>query len=249
MTTSPGRPVVLVTGGSQRIGRALCLAFADAGYDVVVHFHRSEAAAAATVAGVAARGGAAVVTQADLANVCEARTLASAALSAFGRLDVLVNNASVFHPTPLAATDAAAFDAATRCALAVHVESPVALVHALAPELRARGGSVVNVGDAAGPRPNYAPYAASKAALESLTRSLARELAPDVRVNMVAPGAILPPTATSPAGPGASARIIERVPAGRFGTVEEIGAAAVFLATGPAFVTGQVLGVDGGQYA
>jgi len=250
MSRSSERPVVLVTGGARRIGRAICLAFADAGHDLVVHFHRSADDAAAVAAEAVKRGVSAVTAQADLSDVAATRALADEALAAFGRVDVLVNNASAFHATPLSTTDAAAFDAATRRFLDVHVASPLALVHTLAPAMRDRGcGAIVNLGDAAGPRPRFAGYAAAKAALASLTRTLAIELAPKIRVNMVAPGAILPPTGSSPAGPDGMARIIERIPAGRFGSVQEVAQAVVFLATGPAFITGQVLGVDGGQFA
>jgi len=249
MPSLPDRPVVLVTGGARRIGRAICLAFADAGHDVIVHFHESEEGAAATVREISEYGVTAVALRADLADVHAARGLAAAAQAAFGRIDVLVNNASAFHSTSMASMEAEAFDAATRRFLGVHVVAPLALIHALAPEIRGRRGAVVNVGDAAGPRARAAAYAASKDALASLTRSLARELAPDVRVNMVAPGAILPPAGSTPTGPDSSAEIIRHVPAGRFGTVEEVAETAVFLATGPEFITGQVLAVDGGQFA
>jgi pteridine reductase len=248
MTSSSARPVALVTGGAQRIGRALCLAFAESGHDVVVHFHASETAAVATAADVEAHGVIGHAARADLASVSEARDLAAEAMATFGRVDVLVNNASAFHSLPLTTTDVETFDAATKRFLSLHVASPLALVHALAPELRARRGAVVNLGDAAGPRAGFSAYSASKVALASLTRSLARELAPEVRVNMVAPGAILPPAGSSPAGDDGIAQIVSRIPAGRFGTVEEVAEAVLFLATGPAFVTGQVLGVDGGQY-
>ncbi len=241
--------MALVTGGARRIGRAICLAFADADHDVIVHFNRSESDAAEVVRDVNARGGRAVAMRADLSDVAATRALAEQLVATHGRVDVLVNNASVFHPTPVATTAAADFDRATQRFLAVHVAAPLALIHALAPALRERRGAVVNLGDAAGPRPRSAAYAASKAALASLTRSLAIELAPAVRVNMVAPGAILPPEGSAPLRPDGAARIVAEIPAGRFGTVDEVARAVVFLAMGPDFITGQVLGVDGGQYA
>ncbi len=126
------------------------------------------------------------------------------------------------------------------------MRSPLALIRALAPGMSARGaGSIVNVGDADTVRPGYVPYAAAKAALAAVTRGLARELAPRIRVNMVSPGAVLPPAGATDES---VARLVERVPMGRLGEPDEVARAVVFLATGPAFLTGQVLSVDGAQY-
>ena len=245
MSAQSSRPVALVTGAARRIGRAIALDLADAGHDVAVHFHRSDAAAEALCAELVGRGVRAAAFRADLTRAAEVTGLAGSVVDAFGGVDVLVNNASAFHATPLEATGGEALAADLRLFLAVHVEAPLWLTHALLPGLRERRGAVVNVGDAAALRPGYIPYTVSKAALRHLTRALARELAPDVRVNGVAPGAILPPAG---APEGTAERLAERIPSGRLGTPEEVAAAVRFLATGPAFVSGQVLAVDGAEH-
>ncbi len=242
-----GAPVALVTGASRRIGRAIALEFAAAGYRVALHHHMSAAAAGNVVQEIAAAGGSAYAFAAELRTAAGARALAATVLGHLGRVDVLVNNASRFTATPLDAPAGAAFDDAVAALCGVHVAAPLALVHALAPSLAAGGcGAVVNLGDARHHRAHHAAYLAAKAALASLTRSLARDLAPRIRVNMVAPGSILP---AAGAPPDATASLISGVPLGRLGTTSEVARAVRFLACGPAFITGQILAVDGGQYA
>lgn len=246
MNTPAPRPVALVTGAARRIGRAIALELGRAGHDVVVHCNRSKAEAGGLVAELAELGARGVVVQADLTAAAQVDALADTAQGALGRVDVLVNNASVFHETPLAALARDALREEVARFAEVHVGAPLALIHALAPGMRERGhGAIVNLGDADLLRPGFAPYVASKAALEALTRALAVELAPDIRVNMVAPGAILPPAG---APEGEAERLGARVPLGRLGTPEEIAAAVRFFVAGPAFVTGQVLALDGGQH-
>lgn len=239
---------ILVTGASRRLGRAIALALAESSSHVALHHRASEEDAQETARLVRERGAEADVFAADLSSIGDTLDLAARVVERFGPIDVLVNNASAFYPTPLDETDPEALARAADEFHAVHVRAPLLLTRALLPGMRARGGGcVVNLTDAAldAPRARFAPYLASKAALEAMTRSLARELAPEVRVNAVAPGAILPP-------PGASAeeakRIARRVPAGRMGTPEELAAAVVFCVRGPGFVSGATIRVDGAQY-
>lgn len=197
MPTSPA-PVALVTGAARRIGRAVALRLARDGHDVAVHFHRSRAEAAQVVAEVAALARRAEAFAADLTQPDEVLRLAAEVEARLGPVDVVVHNASIFRATAVLATppgdlwrDADEFHA-------VHVRAPLLLVRALAPAmLRGRGGVFVHIADASAPdspRAGHAPYEASKAALLSLSRALAKELPPVVRVHAVLPGSILPPS-------------------------------------------------------
>ena len=230
--------VMLVTGGAKRVGRAIVEALAAEGAMVAVHHHRSEEDAAALVARLEEAGGTAVALRADLLDPASAPDLVEAVVVRFGRLDGLVNSASIFGPSTFESTD---LEALHRM-LAIHVEAPFELTRAALPWLRADGGSVVNIVDAMleRPRPGLAAYTASKAALVSLTRSLAIDLAPEVRVNAVAPGAVLMQAWEDARG------TIDQVPQGRAATSEEIAAAVHLLIAGPAHITGHVLTVDGG---
>ena len=247
MTVAAAGPVALVTGAARRIGRAISLEMAAAGVAVAAHYRSSPTEAAAVVRAIVDSGGRAQAFAADLSTAPGARGLARAVLACWGRVDVLVNNASIFVSTSLDSDSADDVDDALRRAFGIHVAAPLALVHELAPAMRAVGrGAVVNVGDACRRRADHAPYLASKAALESLTRTLARDLAPEIRVNMVAPGSILPPAATTA---DATAGLVPRIPAGRLGAVDEVARVVRFLALGPEFVSGQIVAVDGAQYA
>ena len=211
---------VLVTGGAVRIGRAIARAFAQAGADVVVHYRSSEAQA---------RDG-------------DPERIVAQAAHAHGRLDALICNAAGFEEAPAAELTRARFDAM----LAANLSGPFQLARAAWPHLRARQGSIVNLLDLCGTTQVWektAHYAASKAGLAVLTRQLALEWAPEVRVNAVAPGAIL----LADSFPEARReRILSRIPAGRLGTPEEVARAVLFLASEP-FITGQVVVVDGGR--
>jgi len=242
------RPVALVTGAARRIGRAIATCLARAGHDVAIHYRTSSEAATALARELSQEGVRAEAVCADLADRDDVRRLAEDVEGAFGRVDVLVNNASVFHATPLLGTDPDTLLAAAERFYAVHVLAPLALARALAPGMVARGsGRIVSIADVAlsAPRAHHAPYLASKAALVTLMRSLARELAPHVAVNVVSPGVILPPDGDEHVVDEAA--LLARVPAGRFGTPEEVAEAVLFFAQGPAFVTGQVLAVAGGE--
>jgi pteridine reductase len=231
----------LVTGGAVRVGRAIVEALAGDGYAVVVHHHASADEADGLVEAIRAKGGRAVSLRADLAEADEVRRLARDAVAAFGRLDVLVNNASVFPAEGLEETDEALWDHT----LAVNVRAPFLLIRALASALRERGGCVVNLGDLAGVQTwdGYAAHGVSKAALLHLTRVAARALAPAVRVNAIAPGTVLPPDGLPP---GEIERLAARAALGRIGSSDDVVRALRYLLDAD-FVTGTTLTVDGGR--
>jgi len=225
------RRVALVTGAGTRVGRAIALDLARRGWAVVAHFrtHRPPR----SLLGI----------RADLSTPDGPAGVARTFRKRFPQLDLLVNSAAAFERRPLADTDAALFDAQ----MALNARAPLLLTRALLPALRRARGSVVNVLDVGGalvPWVGYAAYGASKAALRALTESMALELAPEVRVNAVAPGTVL-----WPEGQAASARrrLARRIPLGRAGEPEDVARAVRFLAESP-FVTGAVVPVDGGRH-
>ncbi len=231
-----------MTGAGQRIGRALCLALAEAGANIAVHYNSSADAAAETVAMVRALGADAEPFQADLSDAGQASGLVPRVVARFGGLNVLVNNASLFGRKTLADTTAAEFDTY----FAVNVRAPFLLAQAMAAALPAgAGGKVINLGDWRTARKNRFAYGATKAALSGLTRSLAYALAPGVQVNEVALGAILPP-ADSSAGRAAS-QDTGAVPAGRPGTLNEVAQAVLSLIRND-YITGERVHVDGGRH-
>lgn len=236
-------PVALVTGAARRIGAAIARRLHADGYVLALHCHRSRGEADALAAELdAARPDSTCVLQADLADAAALPALVADTVARFGRLDALVNNAAAFAPTPLEATDAAAFDAL----MATNARAPFLLAQAAAPQLRATRGAIVNIGDlyAERPRADLVAYAASKAALLGLTRGLAVALAPEVRVNAVSPGAILWPE--DGADPAVQTRILEATPLARLGSAGEIADAVAWLLRG-GFTTGEVLRLDGGR--
>ncbi len=228
---------VLVTGGGVRVGAAIARAFAARGAEVIVHYRSSAAPAEALAAEL---GGRAV--QGDLATVGGVAAVAAQA----GAVDVLVNSAAGYEAVPFERVSAEQWDGLH----ALNVRAPALLTQALLPGLRssalAGGGCVVNLGDIAGDRPvpGYAHYVVTKAAVHQLTRALALELAPHVRVNCIAPGTVLPPEDFTEAQLDA---LRATIPAQRFGSPVDIARAAVFLALDAPYVTGQIWAVDGGR--
>jgi pteridine reductase len=224
-----------------RVGRALALALAGEGMRVVVHYGTSAAEAGEVVAEIRRGGGEAVALRADLADAAQVERLARDALAAFGGIDVLVNNASVFPAQRLEETDASLWDHT----LAVNLRAPFLLIRHLAASLRERRGVVVNLADLAGLQAweAYAAHSVSKAALVQLTRVAARSLAPDVRVVGIAPGAVLPPASMDEAE---LARLARGTPLGRIGSPDDVVAALLYLLRA-GFVTGETLVVDGGR--
>jgi len=243
-TRSLAGRVALVTGAGRRIGAAIARLLHAEGATVVVHFHRSARAAERLRRELeATRAGSATLARGDLLDTAALPALIEAALAAHGRLDALVNNASSFYPTPLGhATEAEWEDL-----VATNLKAPFFLAQAARPHLERAGGAIVNVADIYGLRPlaRHPVYSVAKAGLVMLTESLARELAPKVRVNAVAPGAILWPED----GPAERARraIIARTPLARRGTPEEVARAVLFLLRDATYTTGETLRVDGGR--
>ncbi|HEX6135995.1 MAG TPA: SDR family oxidoreductase [Longimicrobiales bacterium] len=231
--------VALVTGGARRVGRAFGLALAEAGCDIVINYNTSATDAAATVDDIARLGRRAIAVRADISRLDDIHRLVSETERAYGRLDILVNSASLFERAPLADIDEAAWDRV----LGVNLKGPFFLSQAAAPLLRRDGGGViVNIVDlsALQPWPSFAHHATSKAALLHLTRVLARALAPDVRVNAIAPGTILPPEHHE-GEEGSERRLVARS-----GETADATRALLYLVRSD-FVTGQNLVVDGGR--
>ena len=236
--------VVLVTGAARRIGAVLVRAFHGAGARIAIHYHRSTHEAQELTAELnSLRPLSAVALQADLANLDAIGVLPAEAVGSFGRLDVLVNNASTFYPTPVGSITAAQFDDL----IATNFRAPLFLSQAAAPELASRSGLILNIADIHALRPlvRHPVYSAAKAALVMLTRSLARELGPRVRVNAIAPGPVLWPE--SGVDEDLKERIVARTALKRTGNPDDIAKAALFFATAAPFVTGEVLAVDGGR--
>lgn len=237
---------VLVTGAGRRIGAAITRALHGAGMRVVLHCHRSRAEAEFLAASLeAARPGSAAVLQADLLDVDRLPALVERAAGAFGRLDALVNNASTFHATPMGAITPAAWDDL----VGSNLRAPLFLAQAAAPHLRTARGAIVNIVDihAERPLPGYPVYSVAKAGLAGLTRALAIELAPEVRVNGVAPGAILWPEGGDDFPAAERERIERQTPLARTGNPAEVAGAVKYLLLDAPFVTGQILAVDGGR--
>lgn len=245
--TEPSAPLeltgqrALVTGAGQRVGQAIALALGRARMRVAVHYRKSREGAEATAAAIRKAGGEATLLAADLTSRDEARRLGDAALAALGGLDLLVASAASFERIPYDEVDDAAFDRS----LSLNLASPFALAHHLTPALRKSRGSMVFVTctSATAPYRNYLPYVVSKGALRQLVRTLALELAPEVRVNAVAPGTVLPPPSMSS---DEVARLASRIPLGRTGHPDDVAEAVLFLARS-GFVTGEELVIDGGR--
>ena len=236
--------VVLVTGAARRIGAAIARRLHGAGASVVLHYRGAEAQAAALeteLNGLRAKSAAKV--KADLLAPIAPRSLVSACQEQFGRLDMLVNNASTFYPTAVGAIESGHWEEL----MGSNLRAPLFLAQEAAPELAKRGGAIVNIADIHAERPlkGYLVYSVAKAGLVALTRALALELGPAVRVNAVAPGAIAWPE-DGQFSPTERERIVATTPMSRLGSPEEIARAVHFLATAP-FVTGQILAVDGGR--
>jgi pteridine reductase len=234
----------LITGAGRRVGAATARALHDAGAGVAIHYHRSAAPAAALAAELnGARRDSAFVVQANLLETTRLAGLVDEVLSRAGRLDALVNNASNFYPTPLADVTEAQWDDL----VGTNLKAPLFLCKAAAPHLRATRGVIVNMIDIHALRPlrDHAVYGAAKAGLGMLTRSLARDLAPDIRVNGVAPGAVLWPDE------GLAERtrdsILKQIPMHRVGAPADIAGCVLYLVRDAHYITGQIIVVDGGR--
>jgi len=242
MTTTS--PIALITGAACRIGAGIARYLHARGYALALHCRHSRAALQALGDELEAiRPGSTLLIQADLTNAACWSGLVAQTLARFGRLDALINNAAAFYPTPLDAATPAQWDDL----FATNARAPFFLTQAAAPHLRASRGAIVNLADiyAQTPLRGHAIYSISKAALVMLTRALALELAPRVRVNAIAPGAILWPE--SGADLERQQQLLAATPLARTGHVDEIAEAVHWLLAGAGYITGQVLNVDGGR--
>jgi pteridine reductase len=234
----------IVTGGARRVGAAIARRLHAAGASVLVHYRDSEADATALAAELnGQRAKSAAVVKAELLAPIAPRALVSAALQAFGRLDLLVNNASSFFAVPLGELEASHWEEL----IGSNLRAPLFISQECAPQLARHEGAIVNIVDIHAERPlkGYPLYSIAKAGLAALTRSLALELAPAVRVNGVAPGAIAWPE-DGQFEDAERSRIVATTPLGRVGSPEDIAHAVQFLA-GASFITGQIVAVDGGR--
>lgn len=233
--------VALVTGGAKRLGRAIAMKLAEEGADIVIHFHESQREASETVAQIKELGRRCVAIQADLTEIADIKKLFADAGKQFGRLDVLINSAANFIQTDFAATTETVWDAS----LDTNLKSPFFCSQAAAPLLKKSGkGVIINLSDMGGILvwADFLPHSIAKAGIIHLTKGLAKALAPDIRVNAIAPGTI-----TMPGDPAAwEEDFIRRAPLRRTGTPEDITDAVLFLVRSE-FITGQILVIDGGR--
>jgi pteridine reductase len=237
--------VVLVTGAARRLGAAMARRLHAEGAQLMLHYRRSEHDVQALQAELnAVRAESAASLQADLLDMAGLPEIVRNTVARFGRLDALVNNASSFFATPIGDISAEHWDSL----VGTNVKAPLFLSQAAAPHLRRTGGCIVNVTDIHAERPlkNYVVYSLAKAALAGLTRSLARELGPEVRVNAVAPGAVLWPEDGS-FDDLARQRVISNTLLKRAGEPEDVASAVLYLIAHAPYVTGQIIAVDGGR--
>lgn len=243
--TEQTEPVVLVTGGAKRVGAAIVKRLHHEGWRVAIHYRASASEADALAASLnATRAGSAITLQADLLDVPALTTLVERCVAACGRLHALVNNASSFYATAIGEIDSTHWAEL----MGSNLQAPLFLSQAAAPYLRATRGCIVNITDihAERPMPGYVVYNVAKAGLLGLTRALARDLAPEVRVNAVAPGPIEWPD-DGQISAAERARILDQVPLRREGGADQIAEAVKYLVCDAHFVTGQTLNVDGGR--
>ena len=237
-------PVALITGGAQRVGAVVARDLHRAGYDLVLHYRRSAAPAAALQGELEQqRPGSVLLVSGDLLDLDIIPGLIEQAIDRFGRLDALINNASSFYPTPIGDITSAQWDDL----IGSNLRAPLFLSQAAAPHLKASRGVIVNMVDIHADRPlkDHPVYCIAKAGVAMLTRSLARELAPEVRCNGIAPGAILWPEQGLDAG--AKDGMLARIPLARRGDPSDIARTILFLLRDADYISGQVIAVDGGR--
>ena len=235
---------ILITGAAKRIGKEMARAFFDKGWDIVIHFNNSiEDAQSLADQMNAQRSNSALIIQANLDHAKDIEKLADLALSKNGRIDALINNASTFYPTPVGTFSEANWEAL----MGSNLKAPLFLIQAFCEDLKKNNGFIINVTDINVDKAliNHSIYLAAKSGLQTLTRALAKELAPDIRVNAIAPGAILEPPNVEWTSEQKN-KIINSVPMARMGTEKDIVDAAIYLSEAE-YVTGQILNIDGGK--
>ncbi|MFQ6048231.1 MAG: SDR family oxidoreductase [Phycisphaerae bacterium] len=236
--------VALVSGSARRIGRAIALCLAEAGADVAIHYHRSAEQAERTAARARALGRRVALVRADLAEPTGPHRLVADVLEQLGRLDILVNNAAIFEPTELGEIGSQSWWRM----LQVNLTAPAMLSAEAFAAMRRQGsgGRIVNIADVCAERAwaGYIGYCASKAALVAVTRAMARAMAPHVLVNAVSPGIV---AWADQQDQDRRDELLQRVPLGRAGSVDDVAAAVLFLVRDADYMTGQVIAVDGGR--
>ncbi len=236
--------VVLITGGARRVGAVVASALHGAGAHIMIHYRSSAAAAQELCARLnQTRSGSAAIYAANLVEVDAPEKLVAATLNEFGRIDVLINNASSFYATPVGKITFAQWDDL----IGSNLKAPLFLSQAAAPSLAQHQGLIINMIDIHASRPlkGHPVYCAAKAGLAMLTRSLARELGPSIRVNGIAPGPVLWPE--EPIDASLQLEIINKTALKRHGTPQDIARTALFLAQDAPYITGQIIAVDGGR--
>jgi len=239
-------PVALLTGAARRIGAQTARTLHREGYNVIIHYGTSVEDAEALVAELnRERAESAVALQADLNKLADIQALAENSLKAWGRMDALINNASSFYPTAVSEATEAHWDDLMNS----NLKAPFFLAQALAEALKESGGAIINITDVHAERPlkDHPVYCAAKAGNAMLTKSLARELAPEIRVNGIAPGAILWPEQAAALDDTKKQIVLDRVPLGRPGGPDDIAETILFLLTKAPYITGQIIAVDGGR--
>lgn len=239
-------PVALITGSAHRLGARTAQMLHGRGWNIVIHYRSREDQARSLVETMnQQRPNSAVALQADLSSTTDTKRLGTEAMIPWGRLDALVNNASVFYPNP---TPEATEDD-WNCIMHTNLKAPFFLLQACLPALRASSGSVVNLIDIYSEKPltDHPLYCASKAGLAALTRAWAKDLAPEVRVNGVSPGAILWPEGDAAVDANYQSLILAKTPLNQTGTPDDIARTILFLLTEAPFITGQIISVDGGR--
>jgi pteridine reductase len=235
--------VALVTGAGRRLGRAIALALSDRGAILAIHYRNSKAEAEAVVAQIQSAGGRAQIFHADLENVTEIERMTAEVVAAFGRIDVLINSASIFVKKSLEEITERDWDSN----FDTNLKAPFFLSKFAGASMRQNGaGKIINLGDSAAIRPykNFIPYSISKAGLIGLTRSLAKALAPEVQVNCIALGPVMPPEHYDAAEID---RLRKLTLTKRLGTAEDVARAVLFLCEGTDFATGSTLMLEGGR--
>ena len=240
------QPVALVTGGAQRIGAEICRCLHGRGYRIIIHYRHSSAAAQQLCKDLnAQRPQSAATLAADMTSLAQVQALAEQALEVWQRVDVLINNASGFYPTPIGEATEADWDAL----MGSNLKGPFFLSQALALALGKNSGCIINLVDiySKNPLPSHNIYCMAKAGVAMMTQSLALDLAPAIRVNGVSPGNILWPEHASDYWEQEKQELTERVPLKREGEASDIAKTVVFLVADAPYITGQILAVDGGR--